>query len=246
MVYTESAVAAADKVRHRSNTTDLILLGAGGNVNDVLDIVDVVNEGATKINIVGLLDDNRVPGSEHLGLEVLGRLADCADFPGARFISTIHNERVHRLHPKIMARLSLAHDRFITLIDPRAGVSRRAEVGRGVYICFGASVAGGVVVGDHVSIGPNVTVGHDCQIEPHAVLAPGALLGGAVTVGSACYIGSGASIRPEVHLGRESLIGLGAVVVRDVPDGYVVVGNPARRLARGADSPSQRHIQGVK
>jgi sugar O-acyltransferase (sialic acid O-acetyltransferase NeuD family) len=224
---------------------DLILLGGGGNVNDVLDIIDALGVDGTKLGVLGVLDDHRVRGSLHLGLEVLGPLADCSEFPRARFISTIHNERAYRQHAQILARLGLSQDRFVTLIHPRAGVSRRAEVGAGAYICDGASVAGGVSVGAHASIGPHAVVGHDTLIEPHCVIAAGALLGGGVHLGAACYVGSSAAVRPDVVVGREALIGLGAVVVRDVPAGCVVVGNPARSVGRG-DAVPRRHMQGVK
>jgi sugar O-acyltransferase (sialic acid O-acetyltransferase NeuD family) len=233
------------KACSRVTKTDLILLGAGGNVHDVLDIVDAINADGSRLNVLGVLDDHRARGGRHLGLEVLGGLASCSDFSGAQFISTIHNERVHRRHPKILARLGLSHHRFATLIHPGARVSRRAEVAHGVYICDGASIAGGVVIGDHVSIGPHAIVGHDTRVEPHSVIAAGALLGGGVCVGPACYVGSSASVRPDVVVGREALIGLGAVVVRDVPAGCVVVGNPARPLTHNA-AKSPRHIQGVK
>ncbi|MGA9860320.1 MAG: hypothetical protein WBQ18_20805 [Solirubrobacteraceae bacterium] len=207
--------------------------------------MDALNMDGAKVNILGVLDDSRARGEGHLGLEVLGDLASCTDFAGAQFISTIHNERVHKLHPGIIARLGVPAGRFATLIHPGAGLSRRAEIGRGVCVGYGASIAGGVVIGDHVFIGPNVIVGHDSRVEAHAVLAAGALLGGIVHVGAACYVGSSAAVRPRVVLGREALIGLGAVVVRDVPDGDVVVGNPARRLI-ASDTQARRRIQGIK
>jgi sugar O-acyltransferase (sialic acid O-acetyltransferase NeuD family) len=244
MAHTENAVAAAGRARRRTHQSDVILLGAGGGVYDVLDIVDAMNDDGHKVNVLGVLDDSVPAGSEHVGLEVLGTLTDAGRFPAAQFVSTIHNERDYARHPEIIARVGMPAERFATLIHPRAGVSRRAQVGHGVCICEGASLAGGVTIGDHVFLGAHVVIGHNATIEDHAVLAAGALLGGWVHAHRACYVGSAAAVRPNVTLGRESLVGLGAIVVRDVADGFVVVGNPARRFT-GQDDRGRRHLQSL-
>jgi maltose O-acetyltransferase len=43
-----------------------------------------------------------------------------------------------------------------------------------------------------------------------------------------CYIGSGATLKEGISVGDDSIIGMGAVVIRDIPAGCVAVGNPAR------------------
>ena len=48
-------------------------------------------------------------------------------------------------------------------------------------------------------------------------------------------IGANATILPGVVVGRNSLVGAGSVVVRDVPDGAVVVGNPAKVIKQVSD-----------
>ena len=81
-----------------------------------------------------------------------------------------------------------------------------------------------VTVGDDVFIGPNVVFADD----PHPP-CPGYAdcLGGAV-VGSGVSIGANSTILPGVKIGERALVGAGSVVVEDVPDRAVVVGNPGR------------------
>jgi acetyltransferase-like isoleucine patch superfamily enzyme len=50
-----------------------------------------------------------------------------------------------------------------------------------------------------------------------------------VRIGRNCYIGCGSMIRQQQVIGEQSLVGMGAVVVKDVPAGAIVVGNPARQ-----------------
>ncbi|MBI5585674.1 MAG: hypothetical protein HY892_17835 [Deltaproteobacteria bacterium] len=64
-------------------------------------------------------------------------------------------------------------------------------------------------------------------------MAPNALLLGRVPVGRSCYIGGQATLLPDRRVGDRAVMGAGAVVTRDVPDGRTVWGNPARE--RGAD-----------
>jgi acetyltransferase EpsM len=53
-------------------------------------------------------------------------------------------------------------------------------------------------------------------------------LAGGVIVGEGTHIGIGASVLPEINIGKWTTIGAGAVVIKDVPDGAVIVGNPGR------------------
>lgn len=82
-----------------------------------------------------------------------------------------------------------------------------------------------VTVEDNVFIGPNVVFTDD----PHPMNCPRykECLGGAY-VKELAKIGANCTILPGVTIGRNSLVGAGSVVVRNVPDNAVVVGNPAR------------------
>ena len=53
---------------------------------------------------------------------------------------------------------------------------------------------------------------------------------GLVTIGEGAYLGAGALVREGLSVGAWSLVGMGAVVLSDVPSGEVWVGHPARRL----------------
>ena len=59
-------------------------------------------------------------------------------------------------------------------------------------------------------------------------MANNACIGANVRVGYASHIGTNASIREKLTIGKHAVVGMGAVVLKDVPDNAIVVGNPAR------------------
>ena len=179
-----------------------------------------------------MLDDGREKGSEYGGLPILGRLAEAAALADVVFVNGIASERTHRRKLAIIAGTGLDAARFVRLIHPGAAVSRRAAIGHGSCIGPGCAVSGQVEIGAHAWLGNLAVIGHDGVLGAGVTIAPCATLAGGVTLGAQAYVGSSAVLRPGITVGEGALIGMGAVVVRDVPPAVVVVGNPARPLAR--------------
>lgn len=99
----------------------------------------------------------------------------------------------------------------------------------------------GCQLGDRVKIHSNCYVAQFTEIGPDAFLAPGVVIANDLypgqpasahvmsgpLIGSGAQIGVNVTILPYVRIGAGSLIGAGATVVRDIPDGVVAFGNPA-------------------
>lgn len=117
-----------------------------------------------------------------------------------------------------------------SLVDPTAAVARTAVVHRGAFVGAGAVVAALAEVGDFALVNRSASVGHHASVGAFASLGPGCVLGGEVTVGRGAFVGVGAVLAPGVTIGSNATVGAGAVVVRDVDEGDIVVGNPARVL----------------
>jgi maltose O-acetyltransferase len=87
-----------------------------------------------------------------------------------------------------------------------------------------------VHIGHHVMIGPNVqiyTAAHDLRA---AARIQGWEVAKSIVIEDNVWIGGGAILLPGVRIGRNAVVGAGAVVTRSVPANTVVAGNPARVL----------------
>ena len=109
---------------------------------------------------------------------------------------------------------------------------RHIHLGERSYINMGATLLDNapIRIGTDVMIGPNVqiyTAAHALDADERIQGVETAL---PVTIEDRVWIGGGAILLPGITIGREAIVGAGAVVTRDVPAGARVVGNPARIL----------------
>lgn len=117
---------------------------------------------------------------------------------------------------------------FGICVSPFSFCDEVVELGGGSIILQGAIVQRDSKIGEHVIINTSSSVDHDCIISDFAHLSPGARLAGGVYVGEGTHIGINACVIPNVKIGKWCVIGAGTVIIKDIPDFSVVVGNPGR------------------
>lgn len=145
-------------------------------------------------------------------------------------------------------------------------IGARFQTGHGVLVRESNEIGDDVSVGSHSVIEHHVRIGNGARIHSNAfipefsIIEAGGWVGPNAVLTNAVYplspsaksnlrgphiregakIGANATLLPGVVVGRNALVGAGAVVVRDVPDGAVVVGNPAHVIRSVVDLPAYR------
>ena len=119
-----------------------------------------------------------------------------------------------------------------TVIRPplRCDYGFQTHIGARTFANWGliALDVGRITIGDDVQIGPNVqllTATHPIEPEPRRAKWEGSR---PITIGNNVWLGGGVIVCPGVSIGENTVVGAGAVVVRDLPANVVAVGNPAR------------------
>ncbi|WP_061214979.1 DapH/DapD/GlmU-related protein [Syntrophomonas wolfei] len=92
----------------------------------------------------------------------------------------------------------------------------------------GAVIQALVTIGVNTIINTRASVDHECLIGDHVHIAPGTTISGGVKIGDNVLIGAGATIIQGIHIGASSIVGAGAAVTKDVREGVIVMGIPAR------------------
>jgi sugar O-acyltransferase (sialic acid O-acetyltransferase NeuD family) len=209
--------------------TALVIVGAGGFARETASAAVAAGRP-----VLGFVDDNpELHGSVRSGLPILGPV-DSVLTMDAAVVVCVGNPRNYTARRDIVARLGLPAARFATVVHPSAEVGAGCTVGPGSVLLAGAVLTADVRVGAHVAVMPQAVLTHDDEIGDYATIASGVRLGGGAILRTGAYVGAGALVREGVSVGEWSLVGMGSVVLHDVPAGEVWAGNPARLLRQSS------------
>ena len=209
---------------------ELYIIGAGGFGREIAWLVERINEKEKIWDLIGFIDDQQALwGKEFDDYKVVG---------GCDFLRALDRDvwvacavGSAKVRKKIIAGLTgSAHIHFATLIDPSVQMSRRVEIGEGTMICAGTIITVDVSIGRHTIINLDCTIGHDAVLNEFVTLYPSVNVSGCATIGAETELGTGMQIIQGVNVGRQTIVGAGAVVIRDIPDRCVAVGSPAKPI----------------
>lgn len=214
---------------------DVIIVGAGGHGRVVLDIL----RAAGGHNPVGFIDaDPQLAGQEIGGIPVLGQANLLPKLKSQKVkgaIVAIGDNHARRSYAKKLAAQGFE---LINAIHPRSVVSPTARLGTDLVVAAGAVIGTDAIIGGDTIINTCAVIDHECEIGQAVHVCPSAALAGRVRVGDEAFLGLGCNIIQCLTIGANAVIGAGAVVIRDVPDGVTVVGVPAR-VIQSRTGPAQ-------
>jgi len=150
----------------------------------------------------------------------------------ARKITMEMNNKYHTLKQvrKLFSELTASKiDENCILFPPfYTEFGKNLKLGKAVFInsCCRFQDNGGIEIGDNTMIGQGttiVTLNHDLNPKTRVNATPKP-----VKIGKNVWIGASCTILPGVSIGDNAVIGAGSVVVKDIPQNAVAVGNPAK------------------
>jgi sugar O-acyltransferase (sialic acid O-acetyltransferase NeuD family) len=211
----------------------LLFLGASTAFLEIQEIIHDINRVEPRHTIIGLLDDDpKWHGEVVDGVPVLGPLHLARDHPDADLVFGIGSYGTRLQRHRIIERLGLPDERFISLVHPGAKVYPSAIIGPGSIIHSGAVVASDVRLDGFNIVTFGAVIGPHTHLCRFAMVASMAVVLSGVELGAGSFVGAGSCIRDGVRVGAGALIGMAAAVFRNVDEGVVVLGNPARTSYR--------------
>lgn len=206
----------------------LVILGAGGHAKVVMDAALLMQRWSEIV----FLDDSNQGQTEFMGAPLLGdrSLLGTALQPKDYDVAVaIGNNAIRGEVFGLAAGLGFS---FPVIRHPSAVVSEMAEIGEGSVLFANTVINPAVRIGKGAIINTSASVDHDSLLGDFVHVSPGARLAGSTRVGDFSWMGIGSCTREGSTIGSHCIIGAGAVVVSDIPDGITAVGIPAKKLAK--------------
>ncbi|WP_418603861.1 acetyltransferase [Hwangdonia sp.] len=216
-----------------SNKHNIVIIGASGHAKVIIDIIEKLNQ----YTIVGLIDSFKPIGTKLFNYKIIGRKEHIPELKkthnfnkgiiaiGDNWARKKNHEKITTIDPGF---------EFISAIHPNAVIGKNVNIGKGTVILAGVIINSDATVGEFCIINTKASLGHDSEIKKYSSLGPNATVGGHVSIKTCTYIAMSATIIQSIKIGKHSIVGSGALIVRDVPDFSMVYGVPGKFIRKVA------------
>lgn len=182
------------------------------------------------VNVIGFLDDDTTHSNLIGGVPLLGKTDILPDLKNKFGVEAVYCPLGNnKLRVKFLQQAKGLGYSIPNYIHPSVIISPNVKLGEGIYVLLGSNVMPFTEIEDCVMISMNVNVAHHNILKKGTFLSTGCNFGASIVAEENTYCGIGSTIMTGLHrLGKDCLIGAGAVVIKDVPDCAVMAGVPAK------------------
>lgn len=210
---------------------DIAIFGAGGFGREVACIIKRINKIEPTWNFIGFFDDNEaLKGTRNEYGEVLGGMQELNAWDKELCIA------VGIGSPKavfaVIQKINNAKVSYPNLIDPTVVImdSDNYSLGQGNIFAANCIISIAVSVGDFNTFNNNTILGHDDVIGSFNSFMPNVNVSGGVKIGDRNFFGVKCTVLQYLKIGDDTTIGGNALVIRNTKDGYLYMGNPAKKI----------------
>lgn len=212
----------------------VIIGGKGTAVVIAEQIYDAQHRYGMDIEVVGFAFDDPAYKDGINGWPVLCGTKEAYDkfkddkdifFVYALYRSDIIKERI-----ALRDSLNIPTERFLSFIHPTAYIAKSVSLGDANIILANCAINSNVVLGDFNTIQTASLIGHDTKMGNNNFLAAHTCIGSNLKIGNGNFTGLNCSMKNFIEIGDYNLIGMATNVVKNVEQGQILVGNPAKIL----------------
>lgn len=203
----------------------VLIVGAGGWGRQVLDLLQRTGGYASDFMPAGFLD-TRSHMLDGLGyaLTIVGDPLTYVPQEGDLFVCAIGDPRAR----KTFVQPLLDKGAEFMNVGLESYADSTIHLGHGAVAEHHTRIGVDSRIGDFANIHTQAVIGHDVHIGEFAQVSAMVFIGGNSRIGDFALINPHATIVPGIEIGEGATVGAGAVVVKNVPPGATVFGNPAR------------------
>jgi len=212
------------------NVIKLNLLGLGSIGRIVLELVA---HHPKVYGVEAFYDDAQSKlGESYRGIKVKSSIKNFVSTANSSdiFFNCLGNINAYQARINYSKTLRKLGVRTLTLSHHSASVSPSVEMGSGCLICPMVVLHTNVKIGEENIIFSNTVIEHDSTIGDYCYLSPSVTLCGKVILNDGVYLGPNAVLAAGITIGKNAIVGAGSIVLDDIPDNSVYVGNPAKFL----------------
>ena len=209
---------------------DIAIYGAGGFGKEVACILNKINEIQPTWNLVGFFDDgvNKGTSISHFG-QVLGGISELNSWSTPlAIVFAIGSPRVIEV---LVNKITNVRVSYPNIIHPEVFFADPIsfQIGTGNVIVRGCTFSVDVIIGDFNQMNSLSSLAHDVVIGSFNVLMPLTRVSGEVQIGNYNVFGLNTLILQQIKIGNHVRTGPGAVLMTKPKDGFLYMGNPARK-----------------